>query len=437
MSGYDNDIDKLSNFDILNRINMLQVTNGYQNDNSSESGESETPEIGESETPKIEMKNNEFNNFKLLNLDDDISFTGKSIAGYKTAFFCEPYKFVFDSGIDFSKNSNIIFITHSHYDHVRELYSNILNSECSDRELIIFIPYGKNGNDAQNIINYIHSIHKMTKNINPMQKELTLPKFTFVTVKPYNNFYFNKNFELQNGYQLKTKRYSNKNTSFNSLNLESGYSTPDETNTISTSNNSTPERKKRKFCEINTVNKNYEIIDEDDCYDILYDSKSFKIETIPCTHSVPCNAYGIIKIKSSLKEEYFTIIDGKKKCILNKSDFEERKKNNTMNEIKDVKLNPQFIFFGDTDHNVFYNNHDIIKKYPNIIVECSFFCTNTIKKAKKDKHMHFTNLERIINEFNTTNFYLIHVSKRYNSSFIANIKNEIFAKYQNRVNIIC
>ena len=107
-----------------------------------------------------------------------------------------------------------------------------------------------------------------------------------------------------------------------------------------------------------------------------------------------------------------------------------------MDEIKDVKFIPQFIFFGDTDHNVFYNNREIIKKYPNIIVECTFFCKNTIKKAKKDKHMHFSNLEKIIDEFNTSNFYLIHVSKRYNSTFIACIKNDIYAKYQNRVNII-
>ena len=64
---------------------------------------------------------------------------------------------------------------------------------------------------------------------------------------------------------------------YNSLNFESGYSTPDETNTTNISNNSTPERKKRKFCEIETIRKNYQIIDKDDYYDVLYDSKSFKI----------------------------------------------------------------------------------------------------------------------------------------------------------------
>jgi hypothetical protein len=90
---------------------------------------------------------------------------------------------------------------------------------------------------------------------------------------------------------------------------------------------------------------------------------------------------------------------------------------------------PLFAFLCDTDHNVFnenipYNGKWVIE-YPILIIECTFFDKSDIKKAKKDKHMHWINLEPFVKKHSNIKFKLIHLSERYTLQQLCNFRENI------------
>ena len=136
------------------------------------------------------------------------------------------------------------------------------------------------------------------------------------------------------------------------------------------------------------------------------------IDIIKSNHTVPCLSYGFNEIRTKLKEEY-------KDCT--QEELERKKHENY--EITYMIEVPQFCFVGDTDEKILTNT--ILKKFPTIIIECTFLYDEHIKIAKKDKHMHWNNLEKYINDNPEITFILIHFSARYT-------KDEITAFFDNK-----
>lgn len=137
-----------------------------------------------------------------------------------------------------------------------------------------------------------------------------------------------------------------------------------------------------------------------DKLDMTIKNDKWQIETFKCHHSVPSIGYGFTQFRNRLKEEY----QGMDKEKLN----ELAKQKVQLSELKPF---PLFCVLGDTTHKVF--NDLGIFKYKTIIVECTFLLETEKTKAKKDKHMHWDNLEPIIISHPDNHFILIHFSQKY------------------------
>jgi len=139
----------------------------------------------------------------------------------------------------------------------------------------------------------------------------------------------------------------------------------------------------------------------------------FRIEIIRCNHSTPTTGYGLIEIRSKLKDEY----KGLSQIELNAL------KQSGIEICYDVEI-PHFCYLGDTDHKVLgdpdkknpgsyiaYNK--CLEKYFTIFVECTFYDSVDISQAKSAKHMHWIWLEPYIRDHPNTQFVLYHFSMRY------------------------
>lgn len=126
----------------------------------------------------------------------------------------------------------------------------------------------------------------------------------------------------------------------------------------------------------------------------------YVIDIFRSNHTVPCMSYGFNEIRTKLKDEYKTYTQ---------SEIEQKKIDGY--EITNKIEVPQFCFVGDTDEKIFANQ--VLKKYPTIIIECTFLYEEHIKHAKKDKHIHWVHLQKYIDETPETTFILIHFSSRY------------------------
>lgn len=61
--------------------------------------------------------------------DITLKLSGISIANFRTGIRVEPLGIVLDSGLHFDTQFKCIFITHTHLDHINNLYSNLLGNE--------------------------------------------------------------------------------------------------------------------------------------------------------------------------------------------------------------------------------------------------------------------------------------------------------------------
>lgn len=124
----------------------------------------------------------------------------------------------------------------------------------------------------------------------------------------------------------------------------------------------------------------------DDCQIITVQNKLtgkdviLKVEPFKCTHSCPCLGFGFIELDSETGVE-----------------------------------TPLFCFLGDTDHRVLSTEEPKLLKYQTIIIECTFINPDELKKAKKDKHMHWKNLANFVARHSDITFILYHFSCRYKS----------------------
>lgn len=166
---------------------------------------------------------------------------------------------------------------------------------------------------------------------------------------------------------------------------------------------------------------------------IIISNRPWIIEPIKCIHSVPTTGYGLIQIEESIEQDNDTntnqiseiesigygLISVQDKLKDEYRDFDRkvlgelRRDGITITYTKEV---PTLCYLCDTDHRVL--SDPSIEKYPNIIIECTFLMDDDIKKAKKDKHIHWKNLEPFVISHPDTTFYLCHFSQRYSREYI-------------------
>ena len=148
---------------------------------------------------------------------------------------------------------------------------------------------------------------------------------------------------------------------------------------------------------------------------------NYGLEIFKCYHPVPCVGYGVYGVRKKLKEEY-SKLSGKEIGELRKKGV----------EINYDYINKMFVYLGDTGKEIFENEEwKKIVEYPTIIIECTFILEDEKEQAIKTSHIHWDDLEPIVDKYNKNNFILIHFSQRYDNSEIKQ-----FFKEKNRANVI-
>ena len=135
---------------------------------------------------------------------------------------------------------------------------------------------------------------------------------------------------------------------------------------------------------------------------------NYGLEIFKCFHPVPCIGYGVYNIRKKLKEEYLK---------LNGKEIKELRKKGI--DINYDYINKMFVYLGDTGKEIFENEEwKKIVEYPTIIIECSFILKDEKEQAIKTQHIHWDDLEPIVDKYNKNYFILIHFSQRYDNSEI-------------------
>lgn len=241
------------------------------------------------------------------------TLTGASEAARHTGFYIQELGFKLDAGVPTDNIGKYTFITHGHWDHVRELPTDFLepNKECPPT---VFVPAAS----TVTITSFVSSALSMTKH------RTVMPTWNLISATYTDYQYVNV-----------------KNT-------------------------------------------------------------RFKVEPFKCTHSCPTIGYGFIEIRSKLKMQH-----------VGKSQEELGTLKKSGVEISEDREFPLFCFLGDTDHKVLSNEYHKLKKYPVIIVECTFLEPVDKRKAKKHNHMHWENLMPFVVSHPHINFVLCHFSCKY------------------------
>ena len=131
--------------------------------------------------------------------------------------------------------------------------------------------------------------------------------------------------------------------------------------------------------------------------------------------------YGVYNKRKKLKEEY-SKLSGKEIAELRKQGV----------DINYDLINKLFVYLGDTGKEIFENKEwEKIVEYPTIIIECTFILDEEIEQARKTNHIHWKDLEQIVDKYKDNSFILIHFSQRYDNSEIRK-----FFEEKNKKNVI-
>jgi len=330
---------------------------------------------------------------------EKLTMIGSSVAGKATSFYIKNRNILLDCGLPSNYKPKIITITHMHYDHVCSIVRYFLAMDQDNTYRPVIICPNKSVNL---LIQYIESAFMLTKNNNNNSRKI-LPDYTIVG----SNICSNSNIIID------ITNHSN-NIISNGSNLHTNKLEP------------------------------MEIVDKIDI-DIIDKMKTpYEIEPIRCNHGgQPTHGYGFIELRLKLKDEYLIkdSSNNKYSCKLSREELIKLKKENKINTLKTIIKVPLFAYICDTDHKVFtrtgkYEGYKL-DKYNVIIIECTFFKEQDLKKAKKDKHMHWINLRKYILDHPNKYFKLIHLSEKYTSVDIEDFQNIINKdNLNNRVTII-
>jgi ribonuclease BN (tRNA processing enzyme) len=323
--------------------------------------------------------------YKLKTQGKEFNMIGVSRAAKATCFYIPELKLMLDAGYAMEYSPNIVVITHLHWDHIAEIMRVMLSSEKNKNPLILICPYQSIGY----IKNLIEVSYRATKRT-PFNINIKYPPHAIIGLDSSTSIILDISRKSMNIIGCKDNIFQVGNF-------------------------------------IKYENEN------DNC--ITKMAQPMEIISIRCYHSQVTNGYGFIEHRNVMKDEYTYINEnGKKCCKLSPEQITEFKNNGLIDNFMTIKHIPLFAFLCDTDHNVFNEeepyNGKLVKTFPIIIIECTFFDDNDLKKAKKKKHMHWKNLEPYVKEYSQIQFKLIHLSDKYSINELVNFKNNI-EKYNN------
>ncbi len=156
-----------------------------------------------------------------------------------------------------------------------------------------------------------------------------------------------------------------------------------------------------------SLNDCVELLDEDQVTAIgvspgdSFEYKNIIVRVVRCCHTVASVGFEILQKKTLLKEQY-KHHEGKDLVALKKSGVE-------ITETVEVK---KFTFLGDTTVKVFENKS--ILESPVIFVECTILDGKVSPEETMERgHIHWKQLQPIVENNPKTLFVLIHLSKRY------------------------
>ena len=173
--------------------------------------------------------------------------------------------------------------------------------------------------------------------------------------------------------------------------------------------------------ESKDILKNLITVEPGDNIPILIKKVNYGLEIFKCYHQVPCVGYGVYNKRKKLKEEY-SKLSGKEIAELRKQGV----------DINYDLINKLFVYLGDTGKEIFENKEwEKIVEYPTIIIECTFILDEEIEQARKTNHIHWKDLEQIVDKYKDNSFILIHFSQRYDNSEIRK-----FFEEKNKKNVI-
>jgi len=150
---------------------------------------------------------------------------------------------------------------------------------------------------------------------------------------------------------------------------------------------------------------NFKSITQSSHYNFMNGKDKWVVEPIKCSHGIESIGFGFSVEKIKLKEEFSTL-----------NGFGIKKLKDEGIEITYKKIEPIFLFLGDTNKNILSNQQ--IYKYPTIIIECTYIYEDEIKLAKLNKHIHWLDIEETIKTHKSTQFILIHFSMKYRNEEI-------------------
>ncbi len=153
-------------------------------------------------------------------------------------------------------------------------------------------------------------------------------------------------------------------------------------------------------------------VEPGDEFELFIGKSKHTVQVFACTHSVPCVGYGISLSKNKLKPEY---------AGLKSNEIKELKAKQI--EITQEIKSKEFCFLGDTTHQVFIANPDILT-WSNVMVECTFVSPDDLSHATEKSHMHWDNLKQVIVANPQVNWILTHFSQKYKKAEL----EEFFAK---------
>jgi ribonuclease Z len=138
-----------------------------------------------------------------------------------------------------------------------------------------------------------------------------------------------------------------------------------------------------------------------DQFEVITKGSKYQIDVFECVHRVPCVGYAFGEIKNKLDPKYIGLGSNQIKSL----------KDSGVEITQQICTN-QFVFLGDTTHEIFDLNPQLLN-YSNIVIECTFLHSEDISNALEKKHICWTLLEPYVRANPNVTWILIHFSARY------------------------
>lgn len=172
----------------------------------------------------------------------------------------------------------------------------------------------------------------------------------------------------------------------------------------------------RKFTHVNSIKG----VSKDDVFEFIIKNKKFIVDVLPCYHTIPTVSYMLSETRKKLKEEYVGL-SGQEIIKLRKSGT----------KVSHILKYPILAYICDTNINGLNIIDTTLVDCSTIIVECTFLDDVHLEQANIRKHIHWKQLEPIIDKNKNKTFVLIHFSMRYKDQAIIDFfRNQ---KYNNIV----